>query len=234
VAPGVYSVEFFDMEKISKIHQWMDACATAGIPTRPPYGIVLNRKGVMMDPRSVGYLAAPDFQTFYKMLVNEYVRPVSRMFFPEHIHQTDDDESFAFSIQYQGVAGGDESIRPHSDASTVTFNVNLDSEKTWTGSSLIFFTENGKQQVDWEPGHAVMHLGKSMHAALPIESGTRSNWVFWTMGSNSRRSYGASSPLLSGDGRYPSEYQLSVEERWTKPVVEDEAKRDYADRWSPF
>ncbi|KAL3923991.1 MAG: hypothetical protein SGILL_001317 [Bacillariaceae sp.] len=221
------------MEQIKKIQQWFQLVQQAGIPTRPPYGIVLNRKGVMIDPRSVGYYAAPDFQTFYKMLVDDYVRPLGRMFFPEHIRETDDDQSFAFSIQYQGEQGGDKSIRHHTDASTITFNINLDAEKSWTGSSLVFFTDQGKQQVDWAPGHAVMHLGKSMHAALPIETGTRANWVIWTMGSGSSRAYGAPSPLVSGDGLYPEEYQLSVEERWTKPLEQD-ATRDYSNRWSPF
>lgn len=236
VAPGVFTVEFFDTAQIHKLQQWFTAVHTAGIPTRPPYGIVLNRKGVMIDRRSVGYYAAPDFQTFYQLLVDEYVRPLGRIFFPEHIRETDDDASFAFSIQYQGEQGGDKSIRHHTDASTVTFNINLDADKTWTGSSLVFFTPDGRQKlVEWAPGHAVMHLGKSMHAALPIETGTRSNWVIWTMPSGSQQVYGASSPLLGGEGLYPEEYQLSVEERWTKPVEQkDGHPRDYANRWSPF
>ena len=234
VAPGVYAIQFLDLEQISKLRQWLDATAKAGIPTRPPYGIVLNRKGVMMDPRSVGYLAAPDVQSFYRLLVDEYARPLGRLFFPEHIRETDDDQSFAFSIQYQGESGGDKSIRHHTDASTVTFNINLDEQQTWTGSSLIFFTEQGNKQVTWSPGFAVMHLGKTMHAALPIESGTRSNLVIWTMPSaGGHRAYGSVSPLATEDGCYAPEYQLSVQERWTKPKVE-EGKPNWNNRWSPF
>lgn len=230
VAPGVYAIQFLDLEQLSKLRQWFDTTAEAGIPTRPPYGIVLNRKGVMIDPRSVGYLAAPDFQTFYKMLVDEYVRPLGRLFYPEHIRETDDDQSFAFSIQYQ--KGGDKSIRHHTDASTITFNINLDDTQTWTGSSLVFFTEEGNHQVHWKPGYAVMHLGKSLHAALPIESGTRSNWVIWTMGKGGHRAYGGSA-LATDDGCYPPEYQLSAEQRWTKPEPV-QGKPVYYDRWSPF
>ena len=76
-----------------------------------------------------------------------------------------------------------------------------------------------------------MHLGKSMHAALPIESGTRSNWVIWTMGKNGGHGYG--SPLISAeDGTYPTEHQLTPEQRWTKP--DSAVSPTYYDRWSPF
>lgn len=231
VAPGVYVIQLLDLEQVSKLRKWFDTTAAAGIPTRPPYGITLNRKGVMVDPRSVGYLAAPDFQSFYRMLVDEYIRPLGRLFFPEHIRDTDDDQSFAFSIQYQGTQGGDKSIRHHTDGSTVTFNINFDESQTWTGSSLIFFSEDGNRQVTWNPGFAVMHLGKSLHAALPIESGTRSNLVVWTMGQGGHRAYGSTSPLSNEDGCYAPEYQLSPKQRWTKP---EPMSAKPVDRWSPF
>lgn len=233
VAPGVYAIQFLDLQQISKLRQWFDTTREAGIPTRPPHGIVLNRKGAMIDPRSVGYLAAPDFQSFYQMLVNDYVRPISRVLFPEHIRETDDDQSFAFSIQYQGTQGGDRALRHHADASTVTFNINLDQTQTWSGSSLVFFTEQGEQEVSWAPGIAVMHLGQTIHAALPIVSGTRSNWVIWTMGKQGGQGAYGSNPLVSEDGRYPPEYQLTPEQRWTRPeTILD--KDSLGDRWSPF
>lgn len=231
VAPGVYGIQFFDMEKIHIIRRWFDAGANAGIPIRPPYGIVLNRKGFMIDPRSVGYWAAPDFQSFYKdVLIDSYIRPISRLIFPGSIIATDDAASFAFSIQYQ--VGGDESIRHHTDASTITFNINLDEKKSWTGSSLYFWeTLNGGKRftVEWAPGMAMMHLGRTLHAALPIESGTRSNIVVWTMPKDGGRGYGG--PLTVEDGKYPAEYQLSREERWTKPIGTTEKPFD---RWTPF
>jgi hypothetical protein len=97
VTPGVYSIQFFDVEKIHIIRQWFDAGGSSGIPIRPPYGIVLNRKGFMIDPRSIGYSSAPDFQTFYKdVLIDSYIRPISRLFFPDHIIAKDDSESFFF------------------------------------------------------------------------------------------------------------------------------------------
>ncbi|MEM1009862.1 MAG: 2OG-Fe(II) oxygenase [Myxococcota bacterium] len=235
VAPGVYSVQLLDLSKVWIIREWFDAAAESGIPIRPPYGIVLNRKGFMVDPRSVGYWAAPDFQHFYKdVLIDSYVRPMSRLFFPDSIVATDDSESFAFSIQYQ--VGGDESIRHHTDASTITFNINLDAEKVWSGSSLYFWESLSGgilYTVDWLPGKAVMHLDRTLHVALPIESGIRNSNVIvvWTMGEDGGRGYGGGSAVTTEDGKYHEDYQLSREERWTKSV--GPAKKAW-DRWSPF
>ena len=78
----------------------------------------------------------------------------------------------------------------------------------------------------------MIHLGRVLHAALPIESGTRSNLVIWTFGKGSGRGYGGIDPMMLNDGRYPEEYQLSSEDRWSLPV-----NRSFAeswDRWSPF
>ena len=233
VAPGVYAAQFLDLSQIHKLQAWFEAAAESGIPVRPPYGIVLNRKGFMMDERSVGFWAAPAIQEFYqRILMDQYIRPLGRVFFPDSIIESDDNGSFAFSIQYQ--VGGDESIRHHTDASTMTFNLNLDDEKTWTGSYLYFWeTLNGGKRftVEWEPGMAVMHLGKTLHAAVPIESGTRSNWVIWTTPRKGGLGSYGSSPLTDGQGKYPPEYQLSPEQRWTK--VPPPTEKPY-DRWSPF
>ena len=78
VFPGVYAVQFFDPERLKDLRAYLDLVAEAGIPLRPPYGIVLNRGGAMLDRRSEGYLAAPGFQTFYQGLMDRYMRPVSR------------------------------------------------------------------------------------------------------------------------------------------------------------
>ena len=55
VAPGVYQVQFFYPEKIHIIQDYFDTAAEAGVPTRPPCGIVLNRRGMMLDPHLEGY-----------------------------------------------------------------------------------------------------------------------------------------------------------------------------------
>eukprot|EP00980_Cylindrotheca_fusiformis_P004250 scaffold918_cov126-Cylindrotheca_fusiformis.AAC.29 len=236
VAPGVFAVQFLDVDKIYIIRKWFDAAANSGIPIRPPYGIVLNRKGFMIDSRSVGYWSAPDFQSFYTdILINSYIRPLSRLFFSDTITKVEDDlESFAFSIQYQ--VGGDESIRHHTDASTITFNINLDESRTWTGSSLYFWEHlnDGKRYiVDWAPGMAMMHRGRTLHAALPIESGIRNNLVVWTIPKDGvGRGYGI--PLTTEhNGEHSAETPLTMswEERWSKPTGPREKPLN---RWTPF
>jgi hypothetical protein len=151
------------------LRAYLDKAADAGIPARPPYSIVLNRKGFMIDPRSEGYMGIPEFQSFYRNLLDTYMRPLGRPMFPDYITDRDDSESFAFSIQYQ--AGKDQSIRQHSDASSVTLNVNLnlpDGEEEYSGSSLYFVDPSTgvKNSVTFAPGVAVLHRGKTMHAAV--------------------------------------------------------------------
>ena len=227
VAPGVFQCQFFDPKKIGEIRAYLDKAGEAGIPARPPYGIVLNRKGFMIDQRSVGYLAIPQFQKFYRELIDTYMRPLGRLFFPEYIQASEDSESFAFSIQYQ--AGGDQSIRQHTDASSLTLNINLnipDGGEDWSGSSLYFVEpETGKRNyVDFAPGVAIMHRGMTAHAALPITSGERSNLVLWLYGKDQRMRY---TP-------YGPDDRMTPQERWTKPPTDPLCDRDPSDAFNPF
>lgn len=181
VSPGVFQVQFFDPDKLAELRNYLDSAADAGIPRRPPYGIVLNRYGAMLDPRSEGYFAAPSFQSFYNMLMDKYMRPMARLLFPE-IYGFDS-QTFGFSIQYQ--AGMDTSLRLHTDASAATLNINLNlPDEKFTGSEVDFFdpVNNTTNRVVFEPGTAMFHRGSVAHAAQPITSGTRSNFVFWLYG----------------------------------------------------
>ena len=66
---SVNKAQFFYPDKLNVLRDYLDRVIEADIPLRPPYGIVLNRGGAMLDPRSEGYLAAPTFQTFYQELM---------------------------------------------------------------------------------------------------------------------------------------------------------------------
>ena len=99
VSEGVYMCQLFDPERLAELRGYLDEIADAQIPTRPPYGIVLNRYGAMLDPRSEGYLAAPGFQALYRELMDKYMRPSARLLFPEVMGY--DTQTFGFSIQYQ-------------------------------------------------------------------------------------------------------------------------------------
>lgn len=222
VAPGVYQCPFLDPTRIRDLRSYFDRATNAGIPTRAPFGIVLNRNGFMLDPRSEGYLATRAFQEFYrKILIDTYMRPLGRLFFPDYIQADDDSQSFGFSIQYQ--AGKDQSIREHCDASSLTLNINLNlpnGQEQYEGSSLYFKDQMSgtKTSVKFSPGYAVIHRGAVPHAALPIANGQRSNLVLWLFG---RQGWSSHIP-------YSKEEQMSRMERWTKPTGAMLEQDDYA------
>lgn len=185
VFPGVYKTQFFDPDRLSVLRDYMDGVSDAGIPLRPPYGISLNRGGAMLDPRSEGYLAAPGFQAFYRDLMDTYMRPVSRLLFPDVMGN--DAQTFGFSIQWQ--ANGDTKLRPHTDASSVTLNINLNLPGEDFSGSAVSFIDSATRRVEkltFEPGTALIHHGSVPHASEPITSGERRNFVLWLYGENGR------------------------------------------------
>lgn len=210
VSPGVYQLQLLDPERLKEFRAYLENLADAEIPLRPPYGIALNRLGSMLDQRSEGYLAAPSFQSFYRELLDKYMRPISRFLFPEVMGY--DSQTFGFSIQYQ--AGMDTSLRLHTDASAVTLNVNLNMPgEEFTGSEVDFYNPatGGVNRLSFEPGVALIHKGNIPHAAQPIQSGSRTNLVLWLYGDR---------------GEVPHHREIrddaNAHQRWTVP----EAKYD--------
>lgn len=206
VSPGVYKAPFFDPEKLAPLRDYLEQVADAEIPLRPPYGIALNRHGAMLDARSEGYLAAPEFQKLYQQLVDRYLRPIARMLMPEVMGY--DSQSFGFSIQYQ--AGMDTSLRLHTDASAVTMNINMNLPgENYKGSEVDFYdAQTGRvNRLIFEPGTAMIHRGNIAHAAQPIREGERSNLVLW----------------LYGEGMQIPHHQIDEaiepEKRWTTPTT---------------
>lgn len=221
VTPGVYKTQFFDPEKLAALRTYFDKADNSGVPMRPPYGILLNRGGVMIDPRSVGYFAAPSFQAFYQNLMTSYMRPLGRLMAPEYINDQDDSQSFGFSIEYQPTT--EQGIRMHSDSSALTLNINMNLPgEEWEGSSLIFVDPDTHERKIVEFGHgvAVMHRGAIPHAALPLTSGIRKNLVLWLYGQNGR---------VNRHFPYNEDEQLSQAMRWAKPEF-----CIPQDSWAPF
>ncbi|WP_281544604.1 2OG-Fe(II) oxygenase [Grimontia sp. SpTr1] len=181
VAPGVFQCQIFDPERLAELRGYLENVANAEIPLRPPYGIALNRHGAMLDKRSEGYLAAPEFQAFYQILMDRYMRPVARLLFPEVMGY--DSQTFGFSIQYQ--PGVDTSLRLHTDASAATMNINLNLPgEAFTGSEIDYYdpATGMVRRLSFEPGIAMIHRGSVPHAAQPITSGSRTNIVLWLYG----------------------------------------------------
>jgi hypothetical protein len=215
VSPGVYQFQLFDPNRLEALRNYLEAVASAEIPLRPPYGIALNRFGAMLDSRSEGFLATPGFQTFYREILDNFMRPIARLLFPEILGY--DSQTFGFSIQYQ--EGVDTSLRLHTDASAVTLNVNLNLPgEEFTGSEVDFYNPvtGGKNRLSFKPGTAMIHRGSIPHAAQPITSGSRTNLVFWLYGDRGE---------IPHHRVMPDEFD--VHQRWTVP----EAKYD---NFAPF
>ena len=185
LSPGVFVAPFFDPERLGALRTYLERVADAAIPLRPPYGIALNRGGAMLDRRSEGYLAAPGFQALYTELIGRVMRPIARLLFPEVYGY--DGQTFGFSIRYAPTT--DTALQPHSDASSVTLNVNMNLPgESYEGSQVDFFdAATGRvTPLRFEPGVAAMHRGLIPHATHPITRGTRSNLVLWLYGEEGR------------------------------------------------
>ena len=215
VFPGVYKAQFLDPNRLSVLRDYMENVADAEIPLRPPYGISLNRGGAMLDERSEGYLAAPNFQSFYRRLMDAYMRPISRLLFPDIVGF--DTQTFGFSIQWQ--ADADTSLRAHTDASSVTLNINLNLPgEEFSGSGVRFFdsTPRKVEELTFAPGTAMIHHGSVPHESMPITEGTRSNFVLWLYGDQGQV------PRFGG-----VEKELNPRERWSVPTTQ-------SDGFAPF
>lgn len=207
VFPGVFEAQFFDPARLSILRDYLENVASADIPLRPPYGISLNRGGAMLDSRSDGYLAAPSFQTFYQNLMDAYMRPISRLLFPDIVGY--DTQTFGFSIQWQ--ADADTSLRAHTDASSVTLNLNLNLPgEEFSGSGVKFFDRETRQvaELSFAPGKALIHHGSVPHESMPITKGERSNFVLWLYGDHGQvPQYGV------------GHTKIDAKQRWTVPVA---------------
>jgi hypothetical protein len=208
VAPNVYRCQFFNPRKIKLIREHIDkASYESKIPTRRPNS--MNRYGLLLNPDIHGAVNLEGFQKFYRHLLDHYIRPLGRLLFTEYIGEGDDHFSYAFTIRY--TEGEDVTLKEHSDASLVTFNVNLNTPETeFEGSTLYFLDKAGSiHNVTFEPGMALLHLGQTRHASFPLEAGERTNLVAWLFGE-----YGYVRIVP-----YEKHERLSQKERWTKPKL---------------
>jgi len=215
VFPGVYEAQFFDPERLVILRSYLESVVDAQIPLKPPYGISLNRGGAMLDSRSEGYLAAPTFQAFYQSLMDTYMRPIARLLYPDIVGY--DTQTFGFSIQWQ--PDKDASLRAHTDASSVTLNINLNLPgEEFSGSGVRFFDRETQQisELTFAPGTALIHHGSVPHESMPITHGERSNFVLWLYGESGQVSRREIEPQST-----------TAQERWTVPAAK-------SDGFAPF
>ncbi len=218
IIPGVYVAQFFDLDRLAEFRTYLEAVANSQVPKRAPYGIQLNRYGMMLDPRSEGHLAAPNFQAFYNDIMDRYMRPIARLLLGTYGY---DNQTFGFSIQYN--PDKDKDLHAHTDASAATLNININlPEEKFTGSEVDFYDKaSGKTvQTTFEPGKAIIHSGNVPHATHPITSGQRSNLVVWLYGDRmqiprgSTSSYGGANNSAS---TVVATENITARQRWSLP-----------------
>ncbi|WP_152286622.1 2OG-Fe(II) oxygenase [Flavicella marina] len=218
IIPGVYTAQFFDIDRLAEFRTYLEAVANAPIPKRAPYGIQLNRYGIMLDPRSAGHLAAPNFQAFYKDLMDRFMRPIARLLIGTYGYDT---QTFGFSIQYN--PDKDKDLHAHTDASAATLNININlPDEDFTGSEVDFHdrTTGKVVQAIFEPGKAIIHSGAVPHATHPIISGQRNNLVVWLYGDRMQIPRGNASSYgseINASTNSKMRQNVSANERWKIP-----------------
>ena len=218
IIPGVYVAQFFDLERLAEFRNYLEEVVNSNIPRRAPYGIQLNRHGIMLDQRSEGHLAAPAFQAFYSEIMDRYMRPIARLLLDTYGY---DSQTFGFSIQYN--PDKDKDLHAHTDASAATLNININlPDEEFTGSQVDFHDKTtGKTvQTVFEPGKAIIHRGNVPHATHPITSGQRSNLVVWLYGDRMQIPRGGASSYgnvgESGAAVIATE-SITARQRWSVP-----------------
>ena len=186
-APGVWSSRLLSLEAIAMMRDELVRVRGSGIPTRRPNG--MNRFGVILDEDVPGAVRH-GLATFVKRVIDEYVRPVGRMLFPEFVRsgangagsgggggggggggQTragDDAEQFAFTVRY--TPGQDVKLAEHRDASVVTLNLNLNLPGEGFGGSALYFVDEHdpsvRRRVDFAPGMALSEFWRETRETL--------------------------------------------------------------------
>ncbi|CAM3605386.1 2OG-Fe(II) oxygenase [Zobellia roscoffensis] len=218
IIPGVYVAQFFDVERLAEFRSYLEDVVNSKIPKRAPYGIQLNRYGMMLDPRSEGHLAAPNFQAFYNEMMDRYMRPIARLLLGTYGY---DNQTFGFSIQYN--PDKDKDLHAHTDASAATLNININlPDEEFTGSQVDFHDTSTRKVVQtiFEPGKAIIHTGKVPHATHPITSGQRSNLVVWLYGDRMQIPRGGTSSYGGGNNaasKVVSSEDITARQRWSLP-----------------
>jgi len=218
IIPNVYSAQFFDVERISEFRNYLKDVVNSQIPKRAPYGIQLNRYGMMLDPRSEGYLAAPNFQAFYNDIMNRYMRPIARLLLGTYGY---DNQTFGFSIQYN--PDKDKDLKAHTDASAATLNININlPDEEFRGSQVDFYdnTTGKTVQRTFRPGQAIIHTGNVPHATHPIISGQRNNLVVWLYGDRMQIPRGGTNSygdFANSTSNIEPIENITARQRWSEP-----------------
>jgi hypothetical protein len=167
--------QLFTREGVEAVRTHLDAYMDSQIPLRRPNA--MNRYGILFDPSVPGSVGSTTpLMVFLTELVDEYIRPLGRLFFPSFVGEDDDAKFYAFSIRYS--ADEDIHLKEHSDASVVTLNLNLNlPHEDFSGSSIYFVrpstkksgSDNFQQQGEKSQRKHQQQLTANTSVTVPIE-----------------------------------------------------------------
>ena len=210
VASDIYSFPVFAAsfagEVVAELEQLTDLLEESGLKERPNS---MNNHGVLLD--EVGFT-----EGFTNVLLDHYLRPMAALLCPKHGGATLDHHR-CFSVKY--AEDKDTSLATHYDNSEVTLNVNVGLRGTGGGGGggsgggsgggeLLFYGENGKSQrprpvrYKHRVGWGVLHLGRELHCATPLQRGERTNLVMWCRSASWRLENGCGMCRETGGLKY--------------------------------
>ncbi|XP_061353610.1 2-oxoglutarate and iron-dependent oxygenase domain-containing protein CP2-like [Gastrolobium bilobum] len=138
----------------------------------------MNQYGAVLDDFGL--------ENMLDRLMNDFIRPISRVFFTE-LGGSTLDSHHGFVVEY-GI-NRDVELGFHVDDSEITLNICLG--KQFSGGELFFRGVRCDEHVNTDtqseeifdfshvPGHAVLHCGRHRHGARPTTSGHRINLILW-------------------------------------------------------
>ncbi|KAL9453322.1 hypothetical protein AB3S75_009011 [Citrus x aurantiifolia] len=178
--PGIYTFEMLQprfcemlLSEVENFERWVHD--TRFRIMRPN---TMNKFGAVLDDFGL--------EAMLDKLMNDFIRPISKVFFPE-VGGSTLDSHHGFVVEY----GMDRDVELgfHVDDSEVTLNVCLGRE--FSGGELFFRgvrcdkhvnTETQSEEIlDYShvPGYAVLHRGRHRHGARATTSGSRVNLLVW-------------------------------------------------------
>ncbi|XP_009357404.2 2-oxoglutarate and iron-dependent oxygenase domain-containing protein CP2 [Pyrus x bretschneideri] len=179
-SPGVYTFEMLQPDfcellvtEVENFQGWVNE--TNFRIMRPN---TMNRYGCVLDDFGL--------ETMLDKLMEDFICPISKVFFPE-VGGSTLDTHHGFVVEY-GI-DRDVELGFHVDDSEVTLNVCLG--KQFSGGDLFFRGVRCDKHVNSEtqseeifdyphvPGHAILHRGRHRHGARATTSGRRVNLLLW-------------------------------------------------------
>ncbi|KAH9607374.1 hypothetical protein KSS87_020145 [Heliosperma pusillum] len=179
-APGIFTFEMLQpqfcdwlISEVENIYKWVDD--TRCKIMRPN---TMNRFGAVLDDFG--------FETMLDKLMEDFVRPISKVFFAE-VGGSTLDSHHGFVVEY----GPDKDVDLgfHVDDAEVTLNICLGKE--FAGGELFFRGVRCDKHVNTETqpeesfdyshvrGRAILHRGRHRHGARATTDGRRLNMILW-------------------------------------------------------